>query len=86
MSKIKISVYINTGVVFDYEVGSPASAREHAHAIVMTGYRHTTPTEMTHFPPHAILKVKCVVVQDSIVDGEPDQLFSTGYADKVHGT
>lgn len=59
--RIKISVYLDDGVVFDYDVTNATSAREHVSAIIKTGYRHSdssTPDELTHFPPHRILKVK----------------------------
>ena len=56
---IVISIYIDDGRVFSYPVTSPAKAREHSHAIVATGYRHTTNGELEYYPPHRILKVKC---------------------------
>ena len=57
---IKISVYIDTGNVWEYEVDSPASAREHADAIVKTGYRSQQESSgpLTWWPPHRISKVK----------------------------
>lgn len=57
----KISVYIDTGVVFDYEVDEEQQAREHAQAIVFGGYRSAAkdkPTELTFWPPHRITKIK----------------------------
>lgn len=60
-TKIVISVYIDNGNVFEYDVKTPSSAREHVSAIIATGYRHSdkdTPDEMVHFPPHRIAKVK----------------------------
>jgi hypothetical protein len=59
--KVKISIYLDDGIVFDYDVANATSAREHVSAIIKTGYRHSdseTPDELTHFPPHRILKVK----------------------------
>ena len=55
-----ISVYVDTGVVYDYDVATPAKGREHAHSIVMTGYRHTPQDsdDLEWFPPHRIVKVK----------------------------
>lgn len=56
-----ISVYIDDGLVYDYEVGSMHAAREHASAIVATGYRsvqYVAPDTLTHYPPHRITKVK----------------------------
>ena len=56
----KISVYINTGVVYEYDVDNPIKGREHASAIIKTGYRHTSENseDLEWFPPHAIEKVK----------------------------
>ena len=73
-----ISVYIDDGVVYDYEVESMHAAREHASAIVATGYRSvqaTSPYTLTHFPPHRITKVK-------ITAPTPIQ---TNYHDRVRG-
>jgi hypothetical protein len=55
----KVSVYIGS-LVFDYEVSDPMKGREHAEAIIKTGYRHTdqNSTDMEWFPPHRIDKVK----------------------------
>ncbi len=60
-TKIVISIYIDNGNVFEYDVKTPSSAREHVSAIIATGYRHSDPTapdELVHFPPHRISKVK----------------------------
>lgn len=69
-----IQVYLDDGRVFEYEVATPEKVREHAHAIVMTGYRHNDGNIFEHYPPHRILKVKC------------SQAISTLYADRVRGT
>ena len=55
-----VSVYIDCGVVFDYEVADPVKGREHAAAIVAKGYRHTPKDsgDLEWFPPHRIEKVK----------------------------
>ena len=54
-----IHVYIDDGTKFKYEC--PADqAREHVYAIVMTGYRSCNIGDLTHYPPHRILKVKAV--------------------------
>lgn len=74
-----ISVYLNDGRVFDYDVGSMASAREHSAAIVATGYRSVQEDNlqvMTHYPPHRIEKVK-------VTGNVP---VSTSYTDRVRGT
>ena len=57
---VKIYVYIDTGNVFTYEVEDEAKAREHAAAIIATGYRSIRKTNTEHmdwFPPHRINKV-----------------------------
>lgn len=55
-----VSVYLDNGTVFEYSVAGPEKGREHSHAIVMTGYRHTNNENgtMEHYPPHRISKVK----------------------------
>lgn len=56
----KISVYLDDGRVFDYEVSNPGKAREHVSAIIKTGYRHTPQgsEDLEWYPPHRIVKVK----------------------------
>lgn len=56
---IKISIYLDDGRVFEYEVVDGNKAREHSFAITSTGYRHTADGSLEHYPPHRILKVKC---------------------------
>jgi hypothetical protein len=72
----KIAVYLDDGRVFEYDVANPEKAREHSHAIVLTGYRHTDNEAgtMEHYPPHRIAKVKC------------SGGVSTSYPDAVRGT
>lgn len=72
----KISVYLDDGRVFSYEIGSPEKAREHSAAIVSSGYRHTDNDAGTleHYPPHRIVKVRCA-------GG-----LTTNYPDMVSGT
>ena len=55
----KVSVYLDTGVVCEYEVATPDKGREHAAAIIKTGYRSTSKDskDMTWYPPHRIDKV-----------------------------
>lgn len=72
---IKISAYLDNGIVYSYFVASAESAREHAAAIVATGYRHCRDGELVHFPPHRITKVKAT--------GEG---IGTQYPDEVSGT
>jgi hypothetical protein len=74
MPMTKISVYLDDGRVFEYEVASPEKAREHSHAIALTGYRHTVDGTLEHYPPHRISKIKC--------SGGVD----TSYPDRVRGT
>lgn len=57
----KISVYLDSGVVCEYEVADPIKGREHAAAIIKTGYRSTSENgDLEWFPPHRIEKVKVV--------------------------
>lgn len=57
--KFTVGVYLDDGRVFEYTVGSPSSAREHASAIVGGGYRHNDGAGLfEHYPAHRILKVK----------------------------
>ncbi len=55
-----VSVYLDTGVVREYTVASPEKGREHAAAIIKTGYRSTPvdSDDLEWFPPHRIDKVK----------------------------
>ena len=70
-----IKVYIDNGVVFEYDVETEAKVREHSDAIVRSGYRHNDGVnEFEHYPPHRITKVKC------------NGLISTKYPDRVSGT
>jgi len=71
---MKVNVYLDDGRVFSYTVSSAEKAREHSHAIIMTGYRHATEEYFEHYGPHRILKVK--------VTGKVD----TQYPDEVRGT
>ena len=75
----KISVYIDTGNVLEYEVGTEAAAREHADAIIKTGYRSVnadSPLVLTWWPPHRIAKVKIAL----------DEPSETAYTDRVRAT
>ena len=73
----KVSVYLDTGVVREYTVSSPEKGREHAAAIIKTGYRSTPEDsdDLEWFPPHRIEKVK--------VEGAGE---STQYRDKSRAT
>lgn len=71
--KVTVQVYLDNGLVFEYDVKNQASAREHADAIVRTGYRSVQDGTFTAYPPHRILKVK--------FEGA-----STSYPDRVRGT
>lgn len=55
-----IEIYLDDGRVFSYLVNSPDKVREHAAAIIATGYRHSD--EQTNvwewYPPHRIVKIK----------------------------
>jgi len=74
-AKLVVQVYIDNGVVFEYDVTGAHKAREHAFAITATGYRHNDGKgEFEHYPAHRIAKVK--------VKG----LIPTKYPDRVSGT
>ena len=64
----KISVYIDDGRIFDYEVSSPEKVREHSSAIVTGGYRHNDGEIFEHYPPHRILKVKSMDIPTNYPD------------------
>jgi len=69
-----IQIYVDHGVVYEYEVESAEKVREHASAIVETGYRHNDGSTFVHYPPHRILKVKC------------EEPIPTHYEDRSRGT
>lgn len=75
--KTPVQVYMDDGRVFQYTVDSPSKGREHASAIVKTGYRHTEmgSTDLEWYPPHRIVKVK-------VINGGE----STKYSDTVRAT
>jgi hypothetical protein len=75
----KISVYIDTGNVLEYEVGNEAKAREHVAAIIATGYRSVdtdNPLILTWWPPHRLMKVVVTLDEASV----------TAYTDKTRAT
>jgi len=81
-NKYTISVYLDNGVVFYYDVKGPDKASEHSAAIVKDGYRHNPSGSregeeplFEHYGPHRILKVK-------VTGG----LVPTNYHDKTKGT
>jgi predicted SnoaL-like aldol condensation-catalyzing enzyme len=74
VNKFTIQVYLDDGRIFEYEVDSPDKAREHASAIINTGYRHNDGVIFEHYPPHRINKIKC------------PQIIPTKYPDRVSGT
>lgn len=73
----KVSVYMDDARVFEYEVASAEKGREHAAAIIATGYRHTPKEgdDLEWYPPHRIQKIK--------VSGAGE---STNYRDTVRAT
>jgi hypothetical protein len=74
-AKFTIQVYIDNGLVFAYDVPSAHKVREHAAAIIKSGYRHNDGKgEFEHYPPHRIEKVKCAGI------------IPTNYPDTVSGT
>jgi hypothetical protein len=74
MAKHTLSTYLDDGRVYEWEVEGADKAREHAAAVVASGYRHNDGKTFEHYPPHRILKVK--------VSPPPD----TMYPDTVRGT
>jgi hypothetical protein len=76
---VTIHVYIDNGNVYSYQVDDETSAREHASAIISTGYRSvgkSSPMTMTWYPVHRISKVKL----------ELDKASKTSYTDVSRGT
>jgi hypothetical protein len=69
----KVTTYLTNGLVFDYEVASHASGREHADQIIKNGYRSVQDGVMTAWPVHMIFKVKVTEA-------------GTMYPDTVRGT
>lgn len=59
-NRSRVEVYLDNGLVFEYHVDDPMKGREHAHAIVTTGYRHTPQgsNDLVWYPPHRISQVK----------------------------
>ena len=72
---IKVEVYLDNGIVYEYEVSDAIKGREHAAAIIATGYRHSDGDNLEWFPPHRIVKVK-------VTDGAE----STRYRDNARAT
>lgn len=76
---VEIAVYVDNGNVYEYSVHNENTARDHASAIIQTGYRSVDKNnrkEITWYPPHRIVKVKAHLSEDS----------TTLYTDKVRGT
>lgn len=57
--KITLAVYIDDGNVYEYDVANAAKAREHASAILNTGFRNTPDgtDDLEWLPVHRIVKV-----------------------------
>lgn len=53
-----VQVYTDDSLVHEYAVASPLKGREHAAAIIATGYRHSEGNDLCWYPPHRIVKVK----------------------------
>ena len=76
-----IQVYLDNGVVWEYEIDDPTNAkiREHMYEIVTYGYRscHFTglSDELVFYGPHRIKKVKCI-----------HESLQTNYPDRARGT
>lgn len=74
---VKLSIYMDDGRVFEYEVADAMKGREHAAAVLKSGYRHTPEgsADLEWYPAHRILKVKVVGAGES-----------TAYHDTVRAT
>ena len=70
---ITISIYLDDGRIFEYQVSNESKVREHSAAIIKDGYRHNDGEVFEHYPPHRILKVKSIGI-------------STNYPDTTKGT
>lgn len=71
-----IRVYIDNGVVYEYDVKTAAQAREHASAIAHGGYRHNNGKgDFVEYPARRIAKVR-------VTGGR----VPTMYPDRVSGT
>lgn len=53
----KITIYMQDGRTFSYEVVDAVKAREHAHRITNFGWRNIENDIMTYYPIHQVLKV-----------------------------
>lgn len=62
---IVVSVYLDDGRVYEYDVSDSIKGREHAAAIVSSGYRSSDGDDLVWYPPHRILKVKVVGAAES---------------------
>lgn len=71
----KAQVYLDNGIVFEYAVPTAIKGREHAAAIVASGYRSSEGRDLVWYPPHRVLKVK--------VQGGAE---SSKYRDKARAT
>jgi hypothetical protein len=70
-----ISVYLDDGRVYEYDVATADKAREHSAAIVRDGYRHNDGETFEHYPAHRIVKVKAT-----------GAVVPTKYLDRATGT
>ena len=53
----KISVYLQDGRIFEYDVVNATKAREHAHRIINYGWRNWEEGRECYYPVHQVLKV-----------------------------
>jgi hypothetical protein len=70
----ELTVYLDDGRTYSYDLPSQEKATEHASAIVSEGYRHTHDGGFEQYGPHRIKKVK--------VDGK----MTVKFPDRVGGT
>lgn len=73
----KVSICVESGLVYEYDVADPMKGREHTAEIIKGGYRHTPKDsdDLEWIPPHRIHKVK--------IEGGAE---STKYRDTIRST
>ena len=76
-----IQVYLDDGIIFEYNVDSLEKVREHTDAIASNGYRHNDGETFECYPVHRIMKVKCVHTRSDGLQSIP-----TLYPDRIKGT
>lgn len=65
-----ISVYLQDGRIFEYEVANSTKAREHAHRIINFGWRNWEEGRECYYPTHQVLKVTFSMEQKGEMAGK----------------